>query len=127
MGETDISTSQVITQQPLLGSVYRSQNVDAWTEDLNQDIKFVMKRAVFVTDTPANIVLTNEDLGYDLLDFNPIQTDSSSNDSADSTLFKNNNKIIRVNHKILDLKILENLMSLSSNQMMLEVELKQGI
>ena len=99
LGETDISTSQVITQQPLLGSVYRSQNVDAWTEDLNQDIKFVMKRAVFVTDTPANIVLTNEDLGYELLDFNPIQTDSSSNDSADSTLFKNNNRIIRVSHK----------------------------
>ena len=49
-GETDISTSQVITQQPLLGSVYRSQNVDAWTEDLSQDIKFVMKRAVFTTD-----------------------------------------------------------------------------
>ena len=49
LGETDISTSQVITQQPLLGSVYRSQNVDAWTEDLSQDIKFVMKRAVFTT------------------------------------------------------------------------------
>ena len=98
LGETDISTSQVITQQPLLGSVYRSQNVDAWTEDLSQDIKFVMKRAVFVTDTPANIRLTNEELGYELLDFNPIQTDSSSNDSADSPLFRNNNRIVRVNH-----------------------------
>ena len=95
----DISTSQVITQQPLLGSVYRSQNVDAWTEDLSQDIKFVMKRAVFVTDTPANIRLTNEELGYELLDANPIQTDSSSNDSADSPLFRNNNRIIKVNHQ----------------------------
>jgi len=99
LGETDISTSQVITQQPLLGSVYRSQNVDAWTEDLSQDIKFVMKRAVFVTDTPANIRLTNEELGYELLDYNPIQTDASSNDSADSPLFRNNNKIIKVNHQ----------------------------
>ena len=99
LGETDISTSQVITQQPLLGSVYRSQNVDAWTEDLSQDIKFVMKRAVFTTSTPANINLTNEDLGYELLDVNPIQTDSSSNDSADSPLFKNNNRIIRVTHQ----------------------------
>ena len=99
LGETDISTSQVITQQPLLGSVFRSQNVDAWTEDLSQDIKFVMKRAVFITDTPANIRLTNEELGYELLDNNPIQTDASSNDSADSLLFRNNNRIVRVNHR----------------------------
>ena len=99
LGETDISTSQTITQQPLLGSVYRSQNVDAWTEDLSQDIKFVMKRAVFVTDTPANIRLTNEELGYELLDANPIQTDASSNDSADSPLFRNNNKIIKVSQQ----------------------------
>ena len=99
LGETDIATSQVITQQPLLGSVYRSQNVDSWVEDLNQDIKFTLFRANFVTNTPASIRLTNEDLGYELLDFNPIQTDSSSNDSADSPLFKNNNRIIRVSHK----------------------------
>ena len=99
LGETDISTSQVITQQPLLGSVFRSQNVDAWTEDLSQDIKFVLKRAVFVTDTPANIRLTNEELGYELLDNNPIQTDSSSNDSADSLLFRNNNRIVKVSHR----------------------------
>ena len=99
LGETDIATSQVITQQPLLGSVYRSQNVDTWTEDLNQDIKFVMYRANFVTNTPATIRLTNEDLGYELLDFNPLQTDSSSNDSATSLLFKNNNRIVRVSHK----------------------------
>ena len=42
--------------------------------------------------------MTNEELGYELLDFNPIQTDSSSNDSADSPLFRNNNKVIKVNH-----------------------------
>jgi len=99
LGETDISTSQVITQQPLLGSVYRSQNVDSWTEDLSQDIKFIMYRANFVTNTQAKVRLTNEDLGYELLNINPIQTDSSANDAADSPLFKNNNRIINVTHK----------------------------
>ena len=98
LGDVDIATSQVVTQQPLLGSVYRSQNVDAWTEDLSQDIKFRMWRASFVTNTPARVRLTNEDLGYELLENNSIETDSSSNDSADSPLFKNNNRIIKLYH-----------------------------
>jgi len=98
LGDVDIATSQVITQQPLLGSVYRSQNVDSWTEDLSQDIKFTLWRASFVTNTPARVRLTNEDLGYEMLDNNSIETDSSSNDSADSSLFKNNNKIVKLYH-----------------------------
>jgi hypothetical protein len=98
LGEVDIATSQVITQQPLLGSVYRSQNVDAWTEDLSQDIKFTLWRASFVTNTPARVRLSNENLGYEMLDNNSIETDSSSNDSADSPLFKNNNRIIKLYH-----------------------------
>lgn len=98
LGEVDIATSQVITQQPLLGSVYKSQNVDTWTEDLSQDIKFTLWRALFVTNTPARVRLSNEDLGYEMLDNNSIETDSSSNDSADSPLFKNNNRIIKLYH-----------------------------
>lgn len=98
LGENDIATSEVITQQPLLGSVFRSQNVDTWSEDLSQDIKFTLHRAVFATGRPATVELTNEDLGYELLPISAIETDASSNDSATSPLFKNNNRIIRVNH-----------------------------
>jgi len=98
LGENDIATSEVITQQPLLGSVFRSQNVDTWSEDLNQDIKFTLNRAVFAVNRPATVELTNEDLGYELLSANSIETDASSNDSATSPLFKNNNRIIKINH-----------------------------
>jgi len=99
LGETDVATAQVVTQQPLLGSVFRSQNVDTWTEDLSQDIKFTLYRAVFTTNTNATVRLTNEDLGYELLDTNSVETDASSNDSATSLLFKNNNRIIRILHQ----------------------------
>jgi len=98
LGETDVATSQVITQQPLLGSVFKSQNVDTWTEDLSQDIKFTLYRAVFTKGSTATARLTNEDLGYEMLDMNSIETDASSNDSATSLLFKNNNKITRILH-----------------------------
>jgi hypothetical protein len=99
LGENDVATSNIITQQPLLGSVFRSQNIGTWVEDLNQDLKFVLHRASFNTSSFANVVLTNEDLGYELLDENTIQTDASSNESATSSLFRNNNKIVKIDHK----------------------------
>ena len=43
-------------------------------------------------------MLTNEDLGYEKLDANSIETNAESNTSATSSLFKNNNFIIKVNH-----------------------------
>lgn len=99
LGESDVATAQVVTQQPLLGSVFRSQNVDSWVEDLSQDIKFTLYRAVFTTNSNATVRLINENLGYEILDTNSIETDASSNDSATSSLFKNNNKIVRVLHQ----------------------------
>ena len=45
--ETEIATSTTVTTQPLLGSLFRSQNTSAWTEDLFEDIKFKLNRAEF--------------------------------------------------------------------------------
>ena len=99
LGGIDVSNSQVVTQQPLLGSVFKSQNIDSWTEDLSQDIKFTLYRAVFTTNSNATVRLTNENLGYEILDNNSFETDASSNDSATSLLFKNNNRVIKVSHQ----------------------------
>ena len=38
-----------------MGSVYRSQNVDSWNEDLREDIKFELHRAE--EDTLVNRIL----------------------------------------------------------------------
>ena len=99
LGETDIATSTVITTQPSLGSVYRSQNTESWTEDIFEDLKFTMYRAEFNTARPAELLLKNESLGYELLDGHPFETNASANTNSTSKLFKNNNSILKVNHR----------------------------
>ena len=99
LGDTDIATSTVITTQPSLGSVYRSQNTESWTEDIFEDLKFTMYRAEFDTTRPAELLVKNKDLGYELLDQNPFETNASANTNSSSKLFKNNNSIVKVNHR----------------------------
>ena len=99
LGETDIATSTVITTQPALGSVYKSQNTESWQEDIFEDLKFKMYRAEFNTSRPATLVLKNKSLGYELLSNNPIETNASSNSNANSLLFKNNNNVIKISHR----------------------------
>ena len=99
LGGLEVATNSVVTSQPSLGSVFKSQNVDSWSEDLFEDIKFTLYRAEFNINRPAIVELTNESLGYELLDTNPFETDSLSDTTSTSSLFKNNNKIIKVNHK----------------------------
>ena len=88
-----------VTTQPLLGSLFRSQNTSAWTEDLFEDVKFKLYRAEFDISRTASLHLTNSDLGYEKLDVNPVETNAGSNTTATSTLFKNNNFVIKVNHQ----------------------------
>ena len=99
LGETDIATSTVITTQPSLGSVYRSQNTESWTEDIFEDLKFTLHRAEFNIQRPAELLLKNASLGYELIDNNPFETNASANTNSTSKLFKNNNSIIKVNHR----------------------------
>ena len=99
LGETDIATSTVITTQPSLGSVYRSQNTESWTEDIFEDLKFTMYRAEFNTSRPAELLIKNDSLGYELLESNPFETNASANTNSTSKLFKNNNSILKVSHR----------------------------
>ena len=99
LGETDIATSTVITTQPSLGSVYRSQNTESWTEDIFEDLKFTMYRAEFNTSRPAELLIKNNNLGYELLESNPFETNASANTNSTSKLFKNNNSILKVSHR----------------------------
>jgi hypothetical protein len=97
--ETEITSGISITTQPLLGSVYKSQNIDNWTEDLFEDIKFTLYRAEFDIIRPANLLLTNENLGYEKLGSSAVQTYALANSNATSPLFKNNNSVIKINHR----------------------------
>jgi hypothetical protein len=99
LGDPDIATSVTVTTQPALGSLYKSQNIDNWTEDLFEDIKFTLYRAEFDISRSAELFLKNDSLGYERLSIDPFETSARSDSTATSTLFKNNNKIIRVTHK----------------------------
>jgi len=99
LGENEITTNSSVTTQPLLGSVYKSQNTGNFTEDLFEDIKFTLYKASFITDQPAELLLTNENLGYELLDASPFETSVRSPVNATSSLFKGNNAIVKVSHR----------------------------
>jgi hypothetical protein len=69
MGEVDISTLNkpdsekiIVSQQPTLGSLFKSQNGSTWDPSQLEDLKFVLYRADFVT-SPSSIRFYNPDLG----------------------------------------------------------------
>jgi hypothetical protein len=67
MGETDISTINkpdsekiIISQQPSLGSLFKSQNGSTWDPSQLEDLKFVLYRANF--DTSGSVRFYNPEL-----------------------------------------------------------------
>jgi hypothetical protein len=90
MGEEDISTINrpdsekiIVSQQPTLGSLFKSQNGATWDPSQLEDLKFVLYKANF-TIQPGSIQLHNPDLdiGNDQiasLPSNPISAKSKTN------------------------------------------------
>nr|BAR35960.1 VrlC protein [uncultured Mediterranean phage uvMED] len=63
MGETDVSGSnRIISSQPHLGSLFKSQNNRTWDAVQSQDMKFNLAKAVF-NSARATISLTNDNIG----------------------------------------------------------------
>ena len=58
-----------------------------------------MYRADFNTSRPAELLVKNDSLGYELLESNPFETNASANTNSTSKFFKNNNSIVKVNHR----------------------------
>ena len=70
LGEVDITTSTldesrqvVVTAQPLLGSLYKSQNGQTWNPSQYEDLKFTLNRAIFSPEGTVNFYnpITNID------------------------------------------------------------------
>lgn len=58
VGETDVVTGKVISEQPFVGVLFKSQNASTWTADQSQDLKFRLYQAKFSTTTTSTIDLT---------------------------------------------------------------------
>jgi len=49
VGQTELNGTQKVNKQPYLGSLFKSQNASTWEANQNQDLKFVIRRAVFAS------------------------------------------------------------------------------
>ena len=58
MGERSFETDRIVFEQPLLGSLFKSQNNMTWTAEQYEDIKFKLYRADFDTNVNANVKLS---------------------------------------------------------------------
>ena len=50
IGESDLVTDEFISQQPYLGSLFKSQNASTWDASQWEDLKFTLYRAEFETE-----------------------------------------------------------------------------
>ena len=65
MGETDVSgTDRVVSSQPTLGVLFKSQNNRTWNAIQMEDLKFTMYRAKFKNAT-GSVALTNKPTNFD--------------------------------------------------------------
>jgi len=78
MGQTTLDGTRLISQQPYLGSMFKSQNASTWTAEQNEDVKFTINRAKFTTGTPGTVQLVNDVNTALTLGKNPITTTASS-------------------------------------------------
>ena len=61
VGETDILTQSFISNQPYLGSLFKSQNASTWEPSQWEDLKFTLYRADFLES--GSVELYNPSLG----------------------------------------------------------------
>ena len=95
LGENQLGTETRVVQQPNLGSLFKSQNGGLWTEDQTQDVKFVLYRAEFQTNSTGQIKMNNSALRGARTVIDPIETNTDGVDT-ESTLFGDNPRVVRV-------------------------------
>lgn len=78
LGDDLVGTDRKISQQPYLGSLFKSQNASTWNADQLQDLKFKLYRAQFDTANIGKLSLVNESLSPKLLPKNAIILSNTS-------------------------------------------------
>lgn len=91
IGQTDVLTKQLISEQPYIGVLFKSQNASTWTPDQFQDLKFTLYKAVFDTSVTGIVEFNVDDKTYD-------QATHEVN-GIDPLEVSPNSNILRVYHK----------------------------
>ena len=95
LGQTVIGSTRRVSEQPLVGSLFKSQNIGPRNEVPFEDLKMVLRRAKFTIGTTGSLDLTNAALPVKSLKTNPIEVNATA---GSGTAFGGNPKIIKVNH-----------------------------
>ena len=74
MGETDIGGTRMVSKQPHLGVLFKSQNNFTWTAYDFEDLKFTIYRASFTPNVTGQLTLTNDSVPSQALPVDPIRT-----------------------------------------------------
>jgi hypothetical protein len=78
LGQTTLDGARLISNQPYLGSMFKSQNASTWTAEQNEDVKFKINRCKFTEGTEGTVQLVNDITPVKTLVNNPITTTASS-------------------------------------------------
>lgn len=79
LGQTDLATNNVISRQPLTGSLYMSQNSQEFEINPLFDLKFNLRKAVFTTNTIVQVPLKAVPPATYALPLNPLEITPNTN------------------------------------------------
>ena len=73
MGERDVGGNRMVSEQPYLGVLFKSQNNSTWTAYDFEDLKFTLYRASFTTGVNGQLTLVNDTVPVASLEQDPLQ------------------------------------------------------
>ena len=79
LGKTDLVTGNIIGVQPLMGSLYASQNAKEWEINPLLDIKFIMRQAKFDTTSSVDVLFKAKNPPIYTLPNNPFEITPGTN------------------------------------------------
>jgi hypothetical protein len=94
LGQTTLDGARLISKQPYLFSMFKSQNGGTWTPEQNETVKFTLKRASFTENTNANLTLVNDVIPALTLKTNALQGNATA---GSGSTFGTNPAIVKVN------------------------------
>jgi hypothetical protein len=87
VGGLQLGTGNIISEQPYVGSLFKSQNATTWTPEQKQDLTFKMYSCNFDTANTTHFYLTNTD--YDRkIEYHSFKVTTEQLDVSEQTDFK---------------------------------------
>jgi len=98
LGEQDVSGSnRIISTQPHLGSLFKSQNNTTWSAVQSEDLKFTMKKCNF-TSGSGTVTLQNDNIGDAITAEDGSTTVYGQRLKSNPIVLTNGSTVVRVNH-----------------------------